>query len=52
MKVSLNWLKELGNIKTIDIDNLTNQLTQAGFEVEAIESIIIGGEIDPRPPIR
>nr|WKD83505.1 phenylalanyl-tRNA synthetase beta subunit [Neopyropia yezoensis] len=46
MKVSLNWLKELGNIKTIDIDNLTNQLTQAGFEVEAIESIIIGSEID------
>ena len=46
MKVSLNWLKELANIKTIDIDNLNNQLTQAGFEVEAIESIIIGGEID------
>lgn len=46
MKVSLNWLKELVNIKTIDIDNLTNQLTQAGFEVEAIESITIGGEID------
>lgn len=46
MKVSLNWLKELANIETIDIDKLTNQLTQAGFEVEAIESITVGGQID------
>nr|AIA21422.1 phenylalanyl-tRNA synthetase beta chain [Pyropia kanakaensis] len=46
MKVSLNWLKELANIETIDIDSLTNQLTQAGFEVEAVESIKVGGQVD------
>nr|YP_010925664.1 phenylalanyl-tRNA synthetase beta subunit [Neoporphyra dentata]WKD83896.1 phenylalanyl-tRNA synthetase beta subunit [Neoporphyra dentata] len=46
MKVSLNWLKELANIQTIDLDNLTNQLTQAGFEVEAIESITVDNQID------
>nr|YP_009244657.1 phenylalanyl-tRNA synthetase beta chain [Pyropia pulchra]AMK96899.1 phenylalanyl-tRNA synthetase beta chain [Pyropia pulchra] len=46
MKVSLNWLKELANIETIDIDSLTNQLTQAGFEVEAVESITTGDQID------
>nr|YP_010925875.1 phenylalanyl-tRNA synthetase beta subunit [Neoporphyra seriata]WKD84107.1 phenylalanyl-tRNA synthetase beta subunit [Neoporphyra seriata] len=46
MKVSLNWLKELANIETIDLDNLNNQLTQAGFEVETIESIIVDGQAD------
>lgn len=46
MKVSLNWLKELANIETIDLVHLTSQLTQAGFEVEAIESITVGNQID------
>lgn len=46
MKVSLNWLKELANIETINADKLASTLTQAGFEVEDIESISIGGEID------
>ena len=46
MKVSLNWLKELINIETINVDKLANQLTQAGFEVECIETININNQID------
>nr|YP_009027630.1 phenylalanyl-tRNA synthetase beta chain [Neoporphyra perforata]AGV01113.1 phenylalanyl-tRNA synthetase beta chain [Neoporphyra perforata]AIA19495.1 phenylalanyl-tRNA synthetase beta chain [Neoporphyra perforata]AIA19704.1 phenylalanyl-tRNA synthetase beta chain [Neoporphyra perforata]AIA19913.1 phenylalanyl-tRNA synthetase beta chain [Neoporphyra perforata]AIA20331.1 phenylalanyl-tRNA synthetase beta chain [Neoporphyra perforata] len=46
MKVSLNWLKELANIEIEDLDNLTSQLTQAGFEVEDIESIVLEDQID------
>nr|YP_010338417.1 phenylalanyl-tRNA synthetase beta subunit [Bangia atropurpurea]UNJ18367.1 phenylalanyl-tRNA synthetase beta subunit [Bangia atropurpurea] len=46
MKVSLNWLKELVNIETIDAKDLANKLTQAGFEVEDIETIKIDDYID------
>nr|BED43149.1 phenylalanyl-tRNA synthetase beta chain [Pyropia sp. Myanmar_A]BED43346.1 phenylalanyl-tRNA synthetase beta chain [Pyropia sp. Myanmar_B]BED43543.1 phenylalanyl-tRNA synthetase beta chain [Pyropia sp. Myanmar_C] len=46
MKVSLNWLKELSDVEILNINTLTNQLTQAGFEVENVESITIEGQVD------
>nr|YP_009237444.1 phenylalanyl-tRNA synthetase beta chain [Wildemania schizophylla]AKS28491.1 phenylalanyl-tRNA synthetase beta chain [Wildemania schizophylla] len=46
MKVSFNWLKELANIETIQADKLASTLTQAGFEVESIESTNMSGQVD------
>nr|AKE98946.1 phenylalanyl-tRNA synthetase beta chain [Bangia fuscopurpurea] len=46
MKVSLNWLKELVNIESINSNQLANQLTQAGFEVEDVEIIQIDNQVD------
>ena len=34
MYTSLDWLNELGNVKTIQLDNLIDKLTLGGFEVE------------------
>lgn len=39
MQISLNWLKELVDIKDIDVNQIAHELTMSGLEVEAIEEI-------------
>jgi phenylalanyl-tRNA synthetase beta chain len=39
MRISLNWLKDYIDFKSIDVEDLANCLTMAGLEVEAIEHI-------------
>ena len=41
MQISINWLTQLVNIKKIDISNLSDKLTLAGFEVEDILNLKI-----------
>lgn len=41
MQISLNWLNELINIETIDLEELIEKLTLGGFEVEEIVEIEI-----------
>lgn len=41
MQISLNWINELINIQTVDLDELINKLTLGGFEVEEILEIEI-----------
>ena len=36
MKISLNWVNELVDVKTIDLKSLIEKLTLGGFEVEKI----------------
>ena len=36
MQISLNWVNELVNIKTVDLNYLIEKLTLGGFEVEEI----------------
>ena len=36
MQISLKWVNELVNIKTVNLDNLVEKLTLGGFEVEEI----------------
>jgi len=47
MQISLNWLNELINIETIDLEALIEKLTLGGFEVEEIIEI----EIDNKKTI-
>ncbi len=39
MQVSLNWLNELVDIKDIDVNQITHELTMSGLEVEEIEEV-------------
>ncbi|ELR97787.1 phenylalanine--tRNA ligase subunit beta [Gloeocapsa sp. PCC 73106] len=55
MKISLNWLQELVNVK-LAAEELAQILTMAGFEVEAIEDlrqqaqgVVIGRVVDRQP---
>ena len=41
MQISLNWINELINIETIDLEELINKLTLGGFEVEEILEVEI-----------
>jgi hypothetical protein len=36
MQISLKWVNELVNIKTVNLDYLIEKLTLGGFEVEEI----------------
>ena len=44
MQISLQWINELVNIKTVQLDNLIEKLTLGGFEVEEILKIEINNE--------
>lgn len=44
MQISLNWIKELVNIQTIQLSTLIEKLTLGGFEVEEISEIQIGNQ--------
>ena len=44
MQISLNWVNELVNIKTVDLNYLIEKLTLGGFEVEEIIESKINGE--------
>ena len=44
MQISLKWISELVNIKTITIDNLIEKLTLGGFEVEEILELQINNK--------
>ncbi len=44
MQISLKWINELVNIKTITLDNLIEKLTLGGFEVEEILELKINNE--------
>ena len=41
MQISLKWINELVNIKTIELNDLTERLTLGGFEVEEILEVEI-----------
>jgi len=44
MQISLKWIEELVNIKTINLDYLIEKLTLGGFEVEEILEIELNGK--------
>lgn len=44
MQISLKWVNELVNIKTVNLDYLIDKLTLGGFEVEEIFEIEFGDE--------
>jgi phenylalanyl-tRNA synthetase beta chain len=44
MQISLNWVNELVNINTVDLNYLIEKLTLGGFEVEEILETEINGE--------
>ena len=44
MQISLQWVNELINIKTVNLDYLIEKLTLGGFEVEEILEIELGGK--------
>ena len=52
MQVSLNWLKELVDLKDISVEQIAHELTMSGLEVEEIEEVkpqstnIITGRIE------
>ena len=44
MQISLKWVNELVNIKTVNLDYLIEKLTLGGFEVEEIIDVEINGK--------
>ena len=44
MYTSLDWLNELVNVKTIQLETLINKLTLGGFEVEEILEIDVNNK--------
>jgi len=44
MQISLKWIQELINIKTIKLDDFIEKLTLAGFEVEEIKELEINNQ--------
>ena len=44
MQISLKWINELVNIKTIKLDDLIEKLTLGGFEVEEILEVEINNQ--------
>jgi phenylalanyl-tRNA synthetase beta subunit len=44
MQISLKWVNELVNIKTVNLDYLIQKLTLGGFEVEEIIDVEINGK--------
>ena len=39
MQIPVNWINELVNIETVDVDYLVEKLTLSGFEVEEVVEI-------------
>jgi hypothetical protein len=44
MQISLKWVNELVNIKTVNLDYLIEKLTLGGFEVEEILELEINNQ--------
>jgi hypothetical protein len=44
MQVSLKWINELVNLKSINLDDLMEKLTLGGFEVEEIITLKIDNQ--------
>lgn len=44
MRVSLNWINQLVNIETVNLEHLIEKLTLGGFEVEEILEVLIDGK--------
>jgi phenylalanyl-tRNA synthetase beta subunit len=44
MQISLKWVNELVNIKTVNLEYLIEKLTLGGFEVEEIIDVKINGK--------
>jgi hypothetical protein len=44
MQISLKWINELVNIKTVNLDDLIEKLTLGGFEVEEILEVEIDNQ--------
>ena len=46
MRISLNWINELVEVKNINIDDLVTKLTLGGFEVEEVFEIKIEDSLE------
>ena len=46
MRISLNWINELVEVKNINVEDLVTKLTLGGFEVEEVSELKIGDSLE------